>query len=258
MSIMRWLIASQRRLSYWLDHTFLPSEYSVDGDTCFGREFLTPYLERGLTIIDVGSGKHPIISASRKATLGIRVIGLDISPSELEAAPSGSYDSTICADITQFVGDEAADIVVCSALLEHVRNTERALRAIASLLKPGGRALVFIPNRNALASRLNLLIPQKYKVTLLHWLFPEMQGYVGFPAYYDRCTPHHIIKLAEASGFLLEKRRVYFGSGYFTVFVPAHVLWRVWQLTFRTVVRDEAAETFSLALRKSASLKAAS
>jgi SAM-dependent methyltransferase len=255
---MRWLIASQRRFSYWLDHTFLPSEYSVDGDTSFGREFLTPYLERGLTIIDVGSGKHPIISANLKATHGIRVIGLDISPSELEAAPSGSYDSTICADITQFVGEETADIVVCSAVLEHVRNTERALQGIASLLKPGGRALLFIPSRNALASRLNLLLPQKFKAALLHWLFPETRGYVGFPAYYDRCTPRRIIELAKASGFVLDKLRVYFANGSFTVFVPAHVLWRVWQLTFRAVVHDEAAETFSLALRKSTSLKAAS
>ena len=44
--------------------------------------------------------------------------------------------------------------------------------------------------------------------------------------------------------------RPYFRSSYFTFFFPLHVAWRVWLLVFRFFAREQAAETFSLALRK--------
>src|SRR5439155_1407105 len=107
--------------------------------------------------------KRPWLSVERKGALQLKVIGFDISRSELEAAPQGSYDATICADITRFVGEEKADVAICAALLEHVSDVDKALRGIASMLKPGGLAVVFIPCRNTLFARLNLLLPQNFK-----------------------------------------------------------------------------------------------
>ena len=84
-----------------------------------------------------------------KERLGLRGTGLDIDADELARAPAGTYDETICADITEYEGKGQADLVICQAVLEHVANTEQALRSIASCLKRGGVALLFVPSRNA-------------------------------------------------------------------------------------------------------------
>ncbi len=237
-------------MSYWLDHKFLPAEYSVDGNTSFDADFISPYLRQGATVVDVGGGKHPAIPLGRKASLNLTVIGLDISQAELDAAPSGSYDSSICADVTKFTGDATADFVICSALLEHVTDVASALRGVASMLRPEGMALLFIPSRHSLASRVNMCLPQNFKGKLLSVLFPEMRNAVGFPAYYDCCTPRQITRLALQNGLVAEKVKFYFSSGYFTVLVPAHMFWRLYQAVLRLFIGTEAAECFSMALRK--------
>ncbi len=71
--------------------------------------------------------------------------GLDIDKEELIQAPEGSYDEIICTDITKYRGNLEADIVICQALLEHVKGVENAFMAISSILKPGGLALIFVP-----------------------------------------------------------------------------------------------------------------
>jgi hypothetical protein len=47
-----------------------------------------------------------------------------------------------------------------------------------------------------------------------------------------------------------EKIRLYLYTGYFEIFTPVHVLWRLWQVGFRKLVDAEAAESFSMTLRK--------
>lgn len=244
------LISSQRKMSYWLDRKVLPAAYSIDGNASFDVDFVAPFLRPGATVIDVGGGKRPTLSPMRKAALNLTVIGLDISQAELDAAPPGSYDSTMCADVMKFTGDGSVDLAICSALLEHVADVASALRGIASMLRSEGVALLFIPCRNSLAARLNLCLPQSFKRKLLNLLFPDMRGVVGFPAYYDRCTPRQIRSLALQNGLVVERTTFYLSSGYFTAFLPAHICWRLYQALARLFIGTEAVENFSMAMRK--------
>ena len=242
------------RLSEAFDRRFLPAEFAVDGNQDFIRRLYRSYLFPGATVVEIGGGKHPLISTADKRELSLRVIGLDISARELSAAPAGVYDRTICADITQYSGTAVADVAICAALLEHVRDTGAALRAIATLLKPEGVALLFVPCRNAVYARINRIVPESVKRWLLKAIygdFPEIEaGLTGFPAYYDRCTPRDICTMAQSSGFTVQGLRVYFVSGYFQFLPPLYVAWRLWQIAFKTIAGDQAAETFSVVLRK--------
>lgn len=163
---------------------------------------------------------------------------------------SRRYDKIFCADICSFAGDNSADLVVCQAVLEHVSDTQAALRGIASLLKPGAAALVFVPCRNALFARLNMLLPEKWKRRILYTIFPGTGREHGFPAYYNRCTPQDFIAMADAAGVQAETVYCYYMSVYFSFFLPAHVLWRIWQLLARYFVGDQMRESFSVVLRK--------
>jgi 2-polyprenyl-6-hydroxyphenyl methylase/3-demethylubiquinone-9 3-methyltransferase len=240
---------SQQKLSRSFDH-LLPVEFQVDGNSDFVDNWIAPHLKHRAVIYDIGGGKNPIVGLEEKRRHKLRVIGLDIDAQELAASPEGVYDRKIHADITQYQGAGDGDLVICQALLEHVRDSQAAMRAIASILKPNGTALIFLPSRNAVFARLNLLLPQELKRRILHAVFPSTIRDQGFPAFYDRCTPRDFRSLANSSGLTVETCKTYFRSSYFTFFFPLHFLWRVWLLLFRWAAGEQAAETFSLALRK--------
>jgi 2-polyprenyl-6-hydroxyphenyl methylase/3-demethylubiquinone-9 3-methyltransferase len=251
MSYWRKTVDSQIGWSNKLDK-LLPDVFRIDGNQNFIHEFVTPYLTPGALVYDVGGGKQPMIPVESKVGLGIRVVGLDIDEKELRSAPAGAYDATVCCDITKYRGKADGDVVLCQALLEHVANVADALRAIDSILKPGGVALLFVPSSNAVYAKLNLMLPERLKRAILFRVFPKTSKAQGFRAYYDRCTPRDIKNVAGQLGLLTERLRLYYHSNYFAFVAPLYALWRVWTLAFYVIDREQAAETFSVALRKPA------
>ena len=245
----RRLINIQVGWSRRFDH-LLPPVYSVDGNRDFLDDLVPRHLRSGMRIYDVGGGKNPVISRHTKTALDLRVVGLDIDHHELLAAPTGAYDESICADITQYAGAGDADLVICQSTLEHTRDNSAALKALAGILKLGGRALVFAPSRNAVYARLNLLLPEQLKRRILWAIYPEMSRDHGFPAYYDRCTPAHFAQMGREHGLAVEDRRLYFHSTYFRFCLPLHAIWRLWIALFRRLGGSEAAETFACVFRK--------
>ncbi len=203
-----------------------------------------------MKVLDAGGGKRPVITLLQKQNLQLEIIGLDISATELEAAPAGLYDSTFTADLVTARKLVEADLVVCLAVLEHVPDTGSALKAIASMLKPGGQALIFVPCRNSLFARLNLLLPERLKRCLLRLFFRRSSEQQGFKSYYDRCTPSAMKALVLESGLQVEEELYYFQSAYFSVFLPLHAFYRLFTLLLRRCFGNEAAETFTLVLRK--------
>lgn len=250
MSIVRSVMNLNVRLSQWFDRIFMPVDYLKDGNQDFIKEFAPGYLRSGQKIYDVGGGKQPFVSLDRKAAGHLTVVGIDISAPELAKAPAGAYDESVCADIAEYRGRGDGDIVICQAVLEHVQNTEGAMKSIASILKPGGRALIFVPSRNAVFARLNLALPQTLKQKILFAIYPSTRAAQGFPSYYHRCTPNDMLAMAKANDMTLETGRYYYISSYFSFMFPVYLVWRIWMLLFRTAAGHQAAETFSFALIK--------
>lgn len=248
-SLLRRLIESQQRLSRAFDR-LLPAEYAVDGCRNYRETMIGNYIATDQTIYDVGAGKNPLLDVETKRARRLRIVGLDIDAQELARAPAGVYDRAIPADLTTFKGEGDADLVLSQSLLEHVRDTDAALGAVASILKPGGTALLFVPSRNAWYARLNLLLPEGLKRRILYAVYPQTRRGQGFVSYYHRCTPRDFEAMARAHGMEVVERRLYFRSGYFSFFFPLYFLWRLWVLGFRAVAGDQAAETFAYALRK--------
>jgi len=241
------------RFQFWLSYIFdrlLPAAFRIDGNREFLESVVPENVREGVVVYDVGGGKNPVISPDRKAKLGVRVIGLDIDAAELAAAPAGSYDQIEPADISAYRGSGDGDLIICQALLEHVRDTDAAFGAISSILKPGGRALVFVPSRNAVYARLNLVLPDRLKQWVLFNIFPEMTRDHGFPAFYKQCTPAGFESISRKHQLITEDRRLYFQSDYFRFFFPLHAIWRIWTMLFRLIAGAAAAETFTLVLRK--------
>jgi 2-polyprenyl-3-methyl-5-hydroxy-6-metoxy-1,4-benzoquinol methylase len=120
----------------WCDRfdVLFPTDWKVDGNRDFIDRVVPEYLLPATVVYDIGGGKQPLIARNTKEVLELKVIGVDIDETELAAAPAGCYDRTECADIVAYSGRIVADVVLCLALLEHVRNSEAALISIASTL----------------------------------------------------------------------------------------------------------------------------
>ena len=248
----KWLqkfIAWQMRLSKSFDH-FIDPMYRLDGNDDFRENILPRYITRDIVIYDVGGGSRPYVDLANKLRHDLTVVGLDVDQRELDAAPMGFYDRMICADITNYAGIGEADLVICRTTLEHVKNTERAFAAFSTIVGSGGRIAIFVPSKNALFARINLLLPERIKKFLLYNIFPhKAEGHDGFPAFYNRCTPRDFREMATQNGFEVELQKLYFTSSYFSFFVPFYVLWRLWILGFHRFAGDQAAETFVMVLR---------
>ena len=133
---MKAFVDLQKRLSEQFDH-LLPPVRQVRGNRDFISSFVPGYLRPGLRIADVGGGRSPLLTCHQKLALSLQVTGLDISADSLAAAPPGSYDQTVQADVTKISGVADHDLVICQSLLEHVESVDGALRGLASLVKPG-------------------------------------------------------------------------------------------------------------------------
>jgi SAM-dependent methyltransferase len=247
--VVRQLIASQVALSQAFD-CLLPHSFRVDGAKDFKRRIVPSHLRSDLVIYDIGGGARPCVDVATKRFLEIKLVGLDIDEEQFAKAPAGLYDRAIVADIGTYQGRHAADLVVCKSTLEHVRDTEAAFATMARLLKPGGTLLVFVPSRNALYARLNLMLPERLKQRLLSVFMPDQADHLGFPARYDHCTPRDFRRFADRQGLEIEELRPYYISSYFSVVFPIYLLWRAWIVAYRALAREHAAETFVLIARK--------
>jgi SAM-dependent methyltransferase len=247
--IARSLIASQVALSRAFDR-LLPQSFRIDGSKDFKQRIVPSYLRPGLVISAIGGGARPCVDLQTKRDLGLRMTGVDIDGEQFAKAPRGVYDRTIVTDITTYQEQNVADLVVCKSTLEHVRDTGAALATMARLLNPGGTLLVFVPSRNALYARLNVLLPQHVKMGLLRAFMPDRADHLGFPALYDHCTPRDFRRFAVSNGLQIMELRPYYISSYFSVVFPIYVLWRIWILAYRAMAREHAAESFILIAQK--------
>lgn len=251
MGFVQSFIARQSALCRSFDRRFVSEAFRRDGNSHFVEQVAPRHLWPGAVVYDIGGGKQPLISAAKKRELGLTVVGLDIDPNELARAPAGAYDRIICADIQTYRGAGDADLVICQAVLEHVRSLRAALEGVFGLLKVSGLGLVWVPSRNVCYARFNLILPEHLKKKILFYVSPRAEHEQGFPAFYDRCTPRQFRALiGEYEGSIVEEQ-FYYVSSYFSFLLPVYALWRLWVCVFHRLAREEAAESFSVAFPKS-------
>jgi SAM-dependent methyltransferase len=146
------------------------------------------------SVLDVGGGANPMLSAETAA--GLRYTLLDIDEAELAKA-SPVYDKLVCADagmptpaFTECVGAAEYDLVYSHMFLEHVTDPDQVHRNIFAALKPGGFCIHAYPINNNIPLAVNYILPDGLSRWILRIVQPsrDLDGKVGkFPAYYRRC-----------------------------------------------------------------------
>jgi SAM-dependent methyltransferase len=248
-SALKLFTKANRFLSVNFDR-LLPGKFKTDGYTHFVNTIAPDFVRPDICLYDIGGGSLPQVLKEEKERLNIRNIGFDIAEEELLAAPPGSYDELVIADLTQYSGRGDADLVICRSVLEHVPDNSLAFRSLASIMKPGGKLILFLPSREAWFARLNLVLPEKIKLAFLNFINPHNEEHHGFPAHYDRATLREFEALGRANGLRLTGKRAYYISSYFSYCFPVFLIWRLCQLVKYLFTPDGAAETFHMSFEK--------
>lgn len=104
-------------------------------------------IKPGKALLNVGCGKGAFNHALSKRFS--KTVGVDINPTDIEIARTLSktgFFKVMDAGKLQFKQAEF-DAVVCSEVLEHVKNPDLVLREISRVLKKGGQLVITVPNK---------------------------------------------------------------------------------------------------------------
>jgi SAM-dependent methyltransferase len=95
----------------------------------------------GAQVLDAGSGLGLYVEHMRQA--GAEVYGVDLDPAKAAAVP-GCLGASVTALPFR---DASFDVVLSHEVIEHVDSDVEAVREAYRVLRPGGRLVVFCPNR---------------------------------------------------------------------------------------------------------------
>lgn len=98
-------------------------------------------------VLEIGCGTG-LYSRKLISRFSRRYIGSDLSPGMLQVARRGGIGPLLSADASRLpIGDHSVGAVFAFGVLHHVPDTQRTLREVARILKPGGVLMLMEPNR---------------------------------------------------------------------------------------------------------------
>jgi 2-polyprenyl-6-hydroxyphenyl methylase / 3-demethylubiquinone-9 3-methyltransferase len=126
----------------------------------------------GMRVVDVGCGGG--ILSDSMARAGAQVLGIDLSTKPLrvaelhamEAGTEGVEYREIAVEALAAEQPASFDAVTCMEMLEHVPDPGSVVRALATLVKPGGWVFLSTLNRNA-KSWLLAIVGAEYVLNML-------------------------------------------------------------------------------------------
>lgn len=161
---------------------------------------------QGLEIAEVGSGGGHVLRLFPMA----RLTAIDVSGVYLESARRNlaGYDVRFMKGEVDKLDLPAAsfDRVICSEVLEHVVDPDAVLAAIARLLRPGGVAVITVPN-----DPLILRVKGAIQRTPARWLVGRKIDWGGDEFHLHRWTPGEFERVLEQHLDVVDRRAAPFG-----------------------------------------------
>ncbi|MCL0048701.1 methyltransferase domain-containing protein [Dehalococcoidia bacterium] len=155
--------------------------------------------------LDLGCGKGDVTFPL--ASLGYQMTGIDISPKAISIAESrkveffGSreYPKFLVSDTEKLNSLTLSDFVICSEVLEHLRDSENTLYSVSRVLKKGGILVVTVPNGYGLYS----LIYDQFRNRIVSKILPQ----IGLSSHIQSFTLAGMERLISRGGFRIYKIR---------------------------------------------------
>jgi len=125
-------------------------------------DVLETYSVNPQKVLDIGCGVGTL--SFYTASKGNYVMGIDISPRAIEAckltAQKLNLDKNtdfLVKDFSEEMIDGRFDLVICSEVLEHLKDDKLVIKKIFNILKESGRILISVPSKNSPLFRLSFV-----------------------------------------------------------------------------------------------------
>lgn len=112
-------------------------------------ELVKQYLRPGDLILDAGCGMGDMLVRIRKMQ-DYNAIGIDISADYVAIAQERGLHADVCAIEKTPFPKGIFGMVICTDVLEHVLDLNKAVRELLRVLRPGGHLIVRTPNEENL------------------------------------------------------------------------------------------------------------
>ncbi len=120
-------------------------------------------------ILDLGTADGLMLAELKRLFEPQRAVGVEYNAELLACADSSDGCEYICADVLQVpIDDEQFDLVVATAVIEHVESPRRFLAECRRLLNADGIVVVTtpVPHMESIATRIGLLQDDQHNETL--------------------------------------------------------------------------------------------
>lgn len=159
------------------------------------RELLTAAVEASaqdgiVRVLEAGCGNRWSL-APKNVKLHITGIDTDAEALRIRREVSGDLDEAIVADLRDAeVPVGRFDVVYCSYVLEHVEGAEDVLNRLLDAVRPGGRLIVRMPDRDSVFGWTARHTPHRTHVWFKRYVerFPDAgkPGHAPYPVVYDK------------------------------------------------------------------------
>ena len=177
----------------------VPLRYRGNWQQPFYQE-IQARLQPGITILDVGSGRHPTLQPDARPP-NTTYVGLDLSREELERAGEAAYDEIAVADLCRPVPalGGRVDLAVSWQVFEHVPSLAAALDNLHGYLRPGGILISLFSGKWSAFGVTNRLLPDAVGAPLVSKLMRRAErNRPVFPAFYNACSANALRNLTVA------------------------------------------------------------
>jgi SAM-dependent methyltransferase len=226
-----------RRLSSRVDEKLNPDNGDLHRSFLRAAETDLQSLPPGAVVVDLGGGRRCAYIHAVPQDRAIRLVAVDISPEELAA--NQDVTETRVADLAESLPFEDAevDLILSQCCLEHVDGVPRAAQHMFRVLKPGGKAILFMPCRYSTFGVAARVLPFGPLLKLLHFVSPDTVGTVEFDVHYDHCYPKAIESVMRDAGFRnVTVDATHISTDYFFPLFPLYLL--VWAYEFLVRLLD--------------------
>ncbi len=230
---VRWFLDVNKRCSKAIAKIFPHTKFDIGALDTYYKEQIFNSLADGATVVDVGGGRKWQFQNQRHNFKNLKVIAVDISAEEL----SYNHDAdekivfAMGTDARLPIDDCSVDVVTSQMVLEHIQDNDKTVREISRILKPGGKFISLMPNKFALFSIINQMLPHALARKIVNTFVsgPSDKEIHGFKAYYNKTYYPAFRKLLEKHGFTETKFTLsYHQSDYFGFFVPFALVSLIW------------------------------
>ncbi|HEU4534208.1 MAG TPA: methyltransferase domain-containing protein [Polyangiaceae bacterium] len=193
-------LAREQPINDYYERSILPIRVIEQKRLAIIREMVGD--ARGLELAEIGSGGGHVLRMFREAKL----TAIDVSDEFLETARRNlaGYDvSFVKGEVDKLdLPSESFDRVVCTEVLEHTKDPDAILATIARLLRPGGVAVITVPN-DPLIMRLKDVVRRTPVGFLLrgriNWGGDEYHLHKWTPGQFEALLAKHLRVLQRAS-----------------------------------------------------------